>query len=289
MTRMIVLLGLVTACGGGAAVPDADPQPDAAPGSFAGELTVLDGGGLGHLWFPPVVFGGFPTDGRPVWHQEVLTTGACRLFEYELGLCDPPCDGVCLAPAECRAWPTYRSAGALTITGLAAALVVDPLFDGRYVTPGGLPDPLFASDASIGVSAAGDVIDAFTVSAAAVARLAVPAFDANGLAVLTDGSDLTITWPGADATSRVQVFVHSGGAPHGTPPQTLLQCDAVDTGSITIPQQAVEALPPLAVGCPKGRDCAKLGIMRYHRATTTTAAGTVTLTVGSGTNYAVQH
>jgi len=282
---------MVVACGGPApGTPhDGDPgAPDAAGGAVAGEITVLDGGGLGHNWRAPVVFGGFPTD-PPAWHQEVVAAGACRVLAYEPAFCDPPCDGVCTAPNTCRPWPTYRSAGTLTIGGLAAPLSVTPSFDASYVTLGGLPDPLFDSDATVTLDAAGDEIDAFSLSTQAVRRIAIPAFDAAGLATMVDGADLLLSWPSADAASRVHVLVHAGGAPHGIPAASILECDAADTGALTIPRAAIEAMPQLGTGCAKGRDCAKFGIMRYRRATTETDLGTVTLTVGAGVDYPVVH
>jgi hypothetical protein len=282
-------LVLGTACGGSGGAPDAvAPTVDASAGAVAGEITVLDGGGLGHMWRAPVVFGGFPT-APPAWHTVVVVAGACRVARYEPAFCDPPCDGVCVAPGECRAWPTYRSAGRLTIGGLAVPVAVDPLFDGSYLTFGGLPDPLFARDATVTMDVEGDAIAAFTVSARAAARIGIPAFEPAGEATLVDGADLGLAWPSADPTSRVQVLVHSGGAPHGTPPEALLVCDAPDSGALTIPRAAIEAMPPLGLGCAKGHDCAKLGVMRYHRATVETAAGTAALVVGAGVDYAVIH
>ena len=291
MRRIAGIALLVAGCGrSSAGEPDADPsRPDAPAGLTAGELTVLDGGGLGHLWFAPVVFGGFPVGGPPVWHQEIASAGACRVLAYQLDFCDPPCDGLCQAPATCVPWPVYRSAGALTVTGLAAPLVLEPLYDHRYTTTGGLPDPLFASDATIAMSAGGDVVPAFTVDAPAVRQLTVPAFDAAGRAILVDGADATITWPDPDPSARVQLVAHSGGAPHGTPPEFLLECDVPDTGTLVIPRAAIEALPALSEGCPKGHDCAKLGIARYQRRSTTTDDGTVSLRVMSGIDYPVVH
>jgi hypothetical protein len=279
---------LVAACSGGTGGPDAAPSaPDAAPGEVAGELTVLDGGGLGHMWRAPLVFGGFPTE-PPVWHTEVLADGACRVLAYEPAFCDPPCDGVCVAPGACVAWPTYRSAGSITVEGLAAPLVVDPSFDASYITFGGLPDPLFSPGATITLAAAGSEIDAFSLSAPAPARVAVPAYDAAGTVTLPD-EDLALSWPDPDPAARIRIIVHSGGAPHGTPPATVLTCDAPDTGSLAIPRAAIAALPSLGVGCIKGHDCARFGIARYHQRSTLTSDGLVFLTVAAGTTYNVLH
>ena len=290
--RTVVIVISLAACGGGssARTPDADPdRPDAAPGAIAGDVTVLDGGGLGHLWWPPVVFGGFPDGGPPAWYRETVAAGACRVLAYQLDFCEPPCDGICVVPATCQRWPSYRSAGVLTVTGLTEPLSLEPYGDGRYATPGGLKSPLFAVDATIAVEAGGDVIPAFTVTASGVRRLTVPALDATGRAILVDGADLTLSWPEPDTTARVHLIVHSGGAPHGTPPQYMLECDATDAGSLEIPRAAIEAMPRLGEGCPKGHDCAKLGIARYRRATTTTGSGEVALRVMNGANYLVVH
>src|SRR5688572_17130833 len=77
---------LVAACGGGepsAGEPDARPDPGGDGGGGEepiGELVVLSGGGFGHLWFPPVVFGSIWGDAPPGWHTEVARVGACRVL-----------------------------------------------------------------------------------------------------------------------------------------------------------------------------------------------------------------
>ena len=50
---VLALLG----CGASGDAADATPAIDAPAGAIAGEITVLDGGGLGHMWRAPVVFG----------------------------------------------------------------------------------------------------------------------------------------------------------------------------------------------------------------------------------------
>lgn len=292
MHRLWVLASAVlVACGDGA--PSGGDQPDAAPAggddagpvAEAGELVVLSGGGYGHLWFPPVVFGSIWGGAPPVWHTEVASDGACRVLSYQTGFCSE-CSGVCLAPDECRPWPDYLGAGTITVSGLAGGdLVLEPEFDQRYQTWGGLPDPLFADDAVLSVAAAGDEVDGFSGTVAAVARLTVPALDEAGAAVLADGADLELTWPAPVAGSRVRLFAHSGGALHGTPPEVILECDAEDTGSLVITAAILEALPAIGSGCAKMHDCAKLGIMRYARSLAATDRGEVALIAGSGANY----
>ena len=286
----LLLAPLVAACGGGeppSGEPDARPEPGADGGGDGpiGELVVLDGGGYGHLWFPPAVFGSIWGDAPPAWHSEVARDGACRVLAYETGFCDG-CTGVCLAPDECRPWPDYLGAGSITIRGLAGGdLVLEPEFDQRYQTWGGLLDPLFAEGAPVSVEAAGGEVAAFSASATGVARLTVPALDEAGEAVLADGADIELTWPEPVAGSRVRLFAHSGGALHGTPPEIILECDAEDTGALVLTAEILEALPVIGNSCAKMRDCAKLGIMRYARAAATTDLGDVVITVGSGANY----
>ena len=283
---------LVAACGGGEpsdGEPDARPDPgeDAGGGGEEpiGELVVLSGGGFGHLWFPPVVFGSIWGDAPPSWHTEVARDGACRVLAYETGFC-AGCSGVCLAPDECRPWPDYLSAGSITVSGLAGGdVVLEPEFDRRYQTWGGLAEPLFAADDLVSVAAAGDQVGAFSVSARGVARLTVPALDQAGEALLADGADIELTWPEPVAGSRVHLLAHSGGALHGTPPEQILECDSDDTGSLVLTAAILEALPAFGSGCVKMHDCAKLGIMRYARAVAATDRGELLLTVGSGINY----
>ena len=288
--RSLLALVLAVGCGDGS---PSQGEPDARAGGgddaggdgSIGELVVLSGGGYGHLWFPPVVFGSIWGDNPPAWHSEVAHDGACRVLTYQPGFCTD-CAGVCLAPDECRPWPDYLAAGAITVSGIAGDdLVLEPEFDQRYQTWGGLPDPLFADDAVITIEAAGDQVDGFGGSVPAVARLTIPSLDETGQVVLADGADIELGWPAPVAGSRVHVFAHSGGALHGTPPEVILECDGEDTGSLVITADILEALPVIGSGCAKMHDCAKLGVMRYARATAATDRGDVLLTVGSGANY----
>lgn len=284
---IVLILGL-TACGGDdTGAPDAGA--DAAAGAVAGELVVLTGGGYGRQAFPPVVLGAFPDREGALWYTEAVRAGACRVERYQPGSCAGPCAGVCVEPGECRPFPTYRSAGVIAIDGLAAPLTLEPSFDGHYATAGGLPDPLFAAGGSVRARAAGALIPAFDVSAVAPRAVTIAAFDGAGVAVLSDGAALTLTWPNADPASRVRVFVHSGGALHGTPPAAALTCDDVDRGELTIARAVIEAMPAMGRGCAKMHDCASFGIMRYRRAAVATAAGEVQLVVASGRDYEVVH
>jgi len=288
--RGLLAAVLVVGCGGGSpsqGQPDARPAggDDAGVDGSIGELVILNGGGYGHLWFPPAVFGSIWGDNPPAWHTEVARDGACRVLAYQPGFC-ADCAGVCLAPDECRPWPDYLGAGAITVSGIAGDdLVLEPEFDERYQTFGGLPDPLFADDAIVSVEAAGGEVDGFSASLSAVARLTIPSFDDAGQAVLSDGADIELTWPAPVAGSRVHLFGHSGGALHGTPPEVILECDAEDTGSLVITSDILEAVPVIGSGCAKMHDCAKLGVMRYARASAATDGGEVRITVGNGANY----
>jgi hypothetical protein len=287
----ILASALAIGCGGGAPSgnePDARPvsgEDGGSPEAAIGELVVLDGGGYGHLWFPPVVFGSIWGDAPPAWHTVVARDGACRVLRYEPGFC-AECSGVCLAPDECRPWPVYLAAGSITVSGLAGDdVVLEPEFDKRYQTWGGLPDPLFADGAEVVVEASGGEVGSFSATVTAFPRLTVPALDETGEAALADGDDIELTWPTAVSGARVQLFAHSGGALHGTPPEVILRCDAWDTGSLVISAAILEALPVIGAGCAKMHDCAKLGIMRYAQAAAATESGEVLVTVGSGADY----
>ena len=289
--RGLLAAMLLVGCGGGSpsgGEPDARRAGDdggGPAGEAMGELVILSGGGYGHLWAPPAVFGSIWGDTPPAWHSEVARDGACRVLTYQPGFC-AECAGVCLAPDECRPWPDYLTAGAITVSGIAGDdLVLEPEFDGRYQTWGGLPDPLFADDAVVAVEAAGGEVAGFSASVPAVARLTIPSLDDAGRVVLSDGSDIELTWPAPVAGSRVHVFGHSGGALHGTPPEVILECDGEDTGSLVITADILEAVPVIGSGCAKMHDCAKLGVMRYRRASAATEGGEVLLTVGNGANY----
>lgn len=291
-------VGLGTGCGesssgesdGGTGPDGGGSGVDSGADELAGSITVLDNGGLGTATLGAAVFGDFPEGGPPVWHAEVVQEGACRLLRYQPGFCQE-CDGVCLAPEECRPWPRFRSAGVLSVEGLATPdpITLEPTFGGRYQTSGGLPDPLFDPDATVTITATGGEIAGFELATPAVARLSLPAFDAGSVADLPGRGQVTLEWPEADPDSRVLLTVHSGGAFHGIPPEVLLECDAADQGQLTIPAAVMAELPALGLGCAKMHDCAALGILRYRRVTAGAGADRVSLMVASGVNYPVTH
>lgn len=286
-------MALTLACDSpGATLADA-PLADATVvdagllGATSVEIHVIENGGLGPRTLGSTIWAEFPQGGTPDWHSETLRVGDCRLLEYEPGFCTPACEGVCVAPDECRPWPQYLSAGTLTFAGLTQPLALDPQFDNRYLSFGSLPMPLFQPSSSIVATASGADVPSFVAASAAVSPLVSPL--RGQLVSLADGSDYSVTWQDPTASTRVRVTITKGGVFHGQPSPAIIECDAADTGSLVIPRAIIEAFPLVGVGCPKMIDCSYFSAMRYTTGEVTTSLGPVRMLVGSGFNTEVEH
>jgi hypothetical protein len=196
---------------------------------------------------------------------------------------------VCVGdPAECRPWPSYDSAGALTFGGLSQPLTVEPSASPViYNAGGGLPPDLFQPGDEITVSAEGDVVPPFTAVARGVGPIETEPVD-NDVVTLVDGQDFTFSWT-AEANARMRIVVWAGGQFHGIPSPAVIECDVADTGGITIDRAVVEAFPNVGLGCAKGRDCSKFILVRHTRDDVATGGGTVTFEVQSILEYYVEH
>jgi len=209
----------------------------------------------------------------PALHTEVAREGACRLLEWEIVFCDPPCDGaVCVRQDECVAYPPLLSAGTLTFEGLSQPVTLEPDAQNGYWGGGSIDGSLFEEGEAVTVDAAGDDIPAFHLEATGVAPLA---HDFESFAPLPDG-EIVIGWePGAVAEARVRARLITDYG-HGTPP-IVVECDSADDGELVVPASMVAELSdPAHWSCG---DCFSSSIERYARGSATVDGRDVDLVV----------
>jgi hypothetical protein len=305
----LAILVAFPACGddGGGGGP-ADGSGGAGDGAGGADARPAGDGGLGggesgrvfvseRNWYGTTsgyVFGELMTGGLHRYHTETMAAGACRLLEYEPAFCDPPCyTGLCSPGNVCGPYPTYLSAGTLTITGLRQPLSVTPVGCGfcdgeQYWPQSQLPEDLFAPDATVTASAPGAAFPAFSVTAGAVPTLEATFPDDK--ITIQDGVDFTLRWTAGDGDARVRVILNANNAGHGAPYAAILECDGPDTGSIVIPGALISAFPStMAWQACAGSDCPPSRVMRYRRGTTEAGGGVVELLVASEVLFGVDH
>lgn len=273
--RLLALIALLAACGGnsddpaadastGGADADVDPAPrfDAADSSlWITEMPPMTGGATEYSR----ILGTFRDGAFPSAHDEVMREGACRLLTYEPVSCDPICtDGLCVDTDQCAPYPAQLSAGTLTLTGLYDDLELTPE-QGRYWHQDGVD--LYAPGATVTVSASGADVDAFDLSVVAPGG-DNPTVDRAGtldFPRFSMGAGYTFTWTPVDPGSRVRLWMAADVA-HGQPYAAIVECDAPDTGSLSIPAGILDGyIDPSNWSCG---ECPEQYLMRYRVATT---------------------
>jgi len=219
--RFIALLALVAACGGG----DDDPE---VPGEVEGHIEVLEYDGI-DLGFITAQF----TDAALT--PEVARDGNCRVYEQP-----------CLGQVGACAAPEGYSAGTLDIAGLWQPLSIEPGFNNLYIVDG-VPRDVFADDAEVTVTAGGDDIDGFSLSAGGVEPLESELAGAE-LDPLGDGP-ATFSWTPGSGDARVRLEINAADVCHAGAHWLVLECDAEDTGSLEISAEVLAAIPRGYSGC----------------------------------------
>jgi len=292
----------VAACGGGGGDPDGGGDGDGdGDGGLpdAGSGTEL----LGSIRVAESVFGEYSSSrvdgelvlaGYPGIYTETMNDGTCRLVEFQGAFCDPACDqGWCIDDV-CVPFPDWVDAGRLTVTGLKAAVAIDPNYCGfqgwGYCNQNTLPADLFDPGDAVTASAPGGDFPAFSVAAAGVTPMVVPGLSNDELA-MPNGAELTFTWTPESDSDRVRLVINansSGG--HGSPYQAIITCESVDDGSLTVPRAMIEAFPETyRWDICGGSDCPPSLAMRYTRGTTAVNDGEVELLVGTQRMFYVIH
>jgi hypothetical protein len=261
-----VALALALGCGGessgadAAIGPDAnfDPQLDDPPAFVVIDERSDNAGGVGSTTITAVL-----SATRPAFYAEVARDGACRLLTGDSGFCRDPCDGACTSDGTCVPFPTQLGAGDITIDGLIDPVVLAPTQGNIYgaFTAG----PMMQPGVSITASAPGDEFGAFSLSVEPVEPLVVT--DPEQLE-LRAGAALDIRWtPSSRPGARVRLTLNSDTAFHGLIHPAVIECDAPDTGRLTVPASLIDPyVEPANWGCG---DCAESSLARYRVSTQT--------------------
>lgn len=300
---VLAALGLLAACSGsesssGSTGGDPDGgSPDGSPGDpsiLAGTFQVrlvapvpaMDGQPEtpGYAAVLGKVYDG-PTPSQIVW-EKGTKDGDCQLLTPRVPFCSTPCGGsaVCVEDETCQPYPTAHSAGKVTAKGLktesgATEFSMDPVAS-SYQTPAGvkLLYPPFAEGDAITFEASGDHFSAFSVASKGITPLNLT----NASITLEPDQPLMLTWtpPGQAGISTIHVKLdisHHGGT------KGVLECEAADTGSLTLSAAILTELVNLGVaGFPT------VVVTRKAVGSTTISPGRVELVIASDVERAVQ-
>ncbi len=300
--RLVALLPLVLtlACGGGdGGGPDAGPPGDSGSPEpqFGDPTNLISVVEAVYRVEQPFGWSGVSARfgaGETGFLTETMREGNCRLLESDASYCQECTTGLCIG-GECRAYPTYRSAGRITIDGLSTGVTLS-WQDGWYnVDQYQLPEDLFDAGAGITASAPGAEVAAFTVQATGVAPID-PDLEqgCDGELTLVSGQDEVVTWsePG---DGRVRLWMPSQTGAHGLPPNAVIECEGPDTGSIRIPSALIDAFPVLprsdtcqGVACVL-IDCPPSTIARHSTASAAAGDQTVELRIESQVIFTLIH
>lgn len=181
--------------------------------------------------------------------QNPQVDGACTLRTPRVPFCSTPCGGssACVEDDTCKAYPTARSVGAVTVTGVRSTggdstFTMKPVAN-TYQPPAGvtLAVPPFDEGDVVTFSAAGDYFPSFTLTAKGVAPLVLTSTSIK----LKSGDPMNLTWtPGSSHDARILVKLdisHHGGT------KGQIDCETDDTGSLTLTAALVKKLLDLGV------------------------------------------
>ncbi|MBL8741751.1 MAG: hypothetical protein JNK04_11675 [Myxococcales bacterium] len=240
------------------------PDFDATEGLFTirvetGETDFAIFGGSVHS--PPSA--GFQT--------EEARQGQCRLLTFTQSNCTPACDfGAFCIDGECVTPTAAIDAGTLTLSGVVA-------------------DPVTADDGGIGIyywssdnagpygdhatlnGTGGDVGD-FEVSTC-VPEAMTPTSDWTALMeARAAGEDVTLEWSNPLPNARIYVRMTTGIGTHGGISPVEVECEGLDTGSLTLPGAYLDQLFADGWGCG---ECGDNKLFRYYSGDAAITPGTL--------------
>ncbi len=228
---------------------------------------------------------------EPRFHRELARAGDCTLRTYEPASCAPACtDGLCVDSNVCEPWATYVSAGRLTVTGLRAAVQIDPQSN-YYYPDRQLPAELFADDATVMATLAGATMPAMTLTSSSVAAI-TPDISGGKLTVPYPASgDTLVRWTPAGGDARVRLTLNANNRGHGQPYVAIIECEVADAaGQIAVAPALLDAFPATeAWFICAGTDCPPSSIRRYRRGVTLIGEQEVELVVASSVTFGIEH
>jgi hypothetical protein len=167
--------------------------------------------------------------------EQVGEDGSCTLWRRNNPFCDPGCAAgeVCDFDGSCLPYPINHDVGVVTVTGLAKAVMLEPVPPTFSYFDTMLPHPGFEPGALITVEASGGDYSPLLLHGIGV-EMVVPA--AKELQLGSD-TPLDVEWtPGdARATMHLQIAVDQ----HGTSPLAMICLVPADAGTLSISGELV--------------------------------------------------
>lgn len=220
--------------------PEPEPEPDAMPGSACPDATRVGAFAVSLEAGFTAVQGQIANGVAPATVGRVeAESGRCALIVPPGLFCEPGCEAgeVCGADG-CVPAPTNVSVGDITVTGLALEVMMSagpPVF--FYSFRGTLPDPPYAPNAAIALSADGGEHDAFSLAINGVERL-----ELDGTSVpMRMGEPVMLRWTPPSDGAVTEVHVDLNIANHGGTPGRI-DCVVPDTGMFAVPVELVDML-----------------------------------------------
>mgnify|MGYP006971716379 CR=1 FL=1 len=183
--------------------------------------------------------------------EQIASEGDCRLMRRNNPYCDPACEPgfTCDFEGACLPYPSNQDLGAVTITGLAAPVELEPVFPGNTYYDTSLPSPPFDAGDLITLRMPGGAYGPATLYGVGVEAI-VPLDEEWSV---EDGVDLLVRWQApSGAVNRGEIALSLNIDQHGATPGTLL-CSFEDDGQATVPAGILQALIATGVtGYPSG-------------------------------------
>ena len=223
-----------------------------------------------------------PTPVTTLW-EKPQTEGDCTLSTPRAPFCSTPCGGsaACIADDTCLAYPTARSVGTVTVTGVRAADGSSSPFElsltnNNYQALAPLAYPPFAEGDAVTLTAGGGELPAFTLSSTGIAPLALTSTQL----ALKSGQAFPLTWTkGSVSSAKIHVSLDISG--HGGT-KGQIECETADSGSLTISAALITKLINLGVaGYPTVK------VTRQAISSAVIPPGRVELVVSSTVEHAV--
>lgn len=162
--------------------------------------------------------------------EQVAEDGSCTLWRRNNPFCDPGCAAgeACDFDGSCVPYPVNRDVGVLTVTGLLAPVMLEPVPPTFSYFDTMLPHPAFEPGAAITLETTGGDYSPILLHGIGV-EMVVPAADELALAADTP---LDIEWTPSDprTTMRLQLGVDQ----HGLSPLAMICSAPADEGVLTI-------------------------------------------------------
>jgi len=224
-----------------------------------------------------------PIPSNVIW-TVAKTDNGCRLEKPTVPFCTSPCGSdVCVADDVCQAYPAEHTVGAVTLVGVkleggGAELTLKEIAHAYQPAAGTmLSYPPFGPSDDVSLHAAGGDYGAFDLSTKGVDPLAFTSTDFE----LEDGKPLVLTWDAAADPKSSRMYVKLDISHHGGV-KGIIECDADDSGSLTISAAMINELLGLGVaGFPS------VVVMRQSIDTVKIAPGTVRLEVSARAEHYV--